>query len=250
MKPIGSATTTILSRAATGIGTQHGAHGSVTPYDTEKAAAWLAAQEPDTVDSAAALRASSRGVELRVVKSGHAVYDGNGNQTGFVTYARGCEVSGDEASRQLALDDLIKFSTPAPVHAVEEWLAELSVIVARRGDDQFGDELRLSAYVARLGRYPADVVKHALLRHRWKFWPTWTELEDVCERMFSPRKHMMAALRSGPKQREPEWRKATDEEKRRAQDLVDAMFPSKTPEERKAAVDEAMKGYCMKDVPL
>lgn len=249
MKPIGSATTTILSKAASGIGMQHGEHGSVTPYDTEKAAAWLATQSPDTVDSAAVLRASSRGAELKVVKAGHATYDKNGNQAGFVTYARGCDVHGPQDARELALDDLVKFCTPAPVRMIEEWLAELSVITARRGDDDVGDELRLTAYVARLGRYPADIARKAVLDHNWTFWPAWSEVEAVCERLYSPRKHMIAALKSGPKPREPEWRMATPEEKQRAQDLVDAMFPNKPEAERKAAVDEAMKGYCMKDIP-
>jgi hypothetical protein len=247
MKPIGSATTTTLSKAVSGIGTQHGAHGAVTQYDTEKAAAWLAAQRPDTVDSAAVLRASSRGADLRVIKSGQATYDTNGNQTGFITHARGCEVRGSDEARALALDDLVKFCTPAPVAALEEWLAELSVIVARRKDDDFGDELRLSAYASRLRAYPADIVREALLKHKWKFWPAWAELEAVCERLFSPRKHMMVALKAGPAPKGPEFRQATDDERKRAQELVDSMFPQVSPEMRKAAVDEALKGYCMKD---
>lgn len=247
MKPIGSATTTTLNKAVSGIGTPHGGRGAVTQYDTEKAAAWLAGQEPETVDRAAALRASSLGADLRVITSGHATYDANGNQVGFVTYARGCEVSGDQESRDLALADLLKFCTPAPTRAVEEWLAELSVIVVRRGDDEFGDELRLTAYVSRLQRYPADVVRKALLEHGWKFWPAWSELQGVCERLYSARKHMIAALKAGPKAREPEWRQATEDEKARAQELVDRLFPNVSAEMRKAAVDEAMKGYCMKD---
>lgn len=247
MRPIGSATTTTLSKAVSGIGTQHGAHGAVTPYDTEKTAAWLAGQRPDTVDNAAALRASSHGAELRVIKSGHATYDANGNQTGFITHARGCEVRGGDEARALALDDLVKFCTPAPLRALEEWLAELSVIVARRGDDDFGDELRLNAYASRLRAYPADIVREALLEHKWKFWPAWAELKAVCERLFSPRKQMMVALKAGPAPKEPEWRQATDEERKRAQDLVDSLFSQVSPEMRKAAVDDAFKGYCMKD---
>ena len=74
MKPIGSATTTILSKAATGTGTQHGEHGVVTSYDTEKAAAWLAGQNPETVDRAAVLRASwQEGAFLENMIDGHIV---------------------------------------------------------------------------------------------------------------------------------------------------------------------------------
>ena len=100
--------------------------------DSKAIASWLSSRNPDDVDRAAVLRAQSRGVELKVVKSGHATYDKNGNQTGFVTFARGCEVEGSQEAREMALDDLVKFCTPAPSRQIEEWLAELSVIVARR----------------------------------------------------------------------------------------------------------------------
>ena len=192
------------------------------------------------------MRASSHGVTLTLEKTGHATYDDRGNMTGFVTFAKGCEVTGSEEAREAALADLVKFNTPAPVRAIEAWLAELSVIVARRGDDDFGDELRLSAYASRLAGFPADVVKRALLGESWKFWPTWSELEKVCDRLHSPRKHMIAALHRGPQYQEPERRPATQEERDRAQQLIDAMFPNINAEMRKAAVDEAMKGNCMK----
>ena len=246
MKPIGSATTTILSKAATGTGTQHGEHGVVTSYDTEKAAAWLAGQNPETVDRAAVLRASSHGVTLDMDKSGNATYDEKGNMTGFVTFAKGCNATGPAEARQAALDDVLKFCTPAPTRAIEAWLAELSVIVARRGDDEFGDELRLSAYASRLSKYPADIVRHVLLKQRWKWWPTWYEVEEICERMHSPRKHMILALGRSPHPPEPAHRPATQDERDRAQQLVDELFPEISPAMRKAAVDEAMKGNCMK----
>lgn len=85
--------------------------------------------------------------------------------------------------------------TPAPADAVEAWLAELSVLVVRRADDEFGDALRLEAYASRLRQYPADVARAALLDRPWKFWPAWQELEAVCEALVSPRRHMLRALR-------------------------------------------------------
>ena len=199
------------------------------------------------MDSAAVSRASQHGVTLKVSKSGRATYDEKGNRTGFITFADGCDVDGPPEARGMALADLEKFNTPAPTRMIEGWLAELSVIVARRGDDEFGDELRLSAYASRLARYPADISRRAILGERWKFWPTWYELENVCERLHSPRMRMMAALRRGPASQEPERRPATEDERARIQELVDQLFPNEAPDMRKAAVDEALKGDCMNE---
>lgn len=249
MKPIGSATTTILSKAASATGMQHGEHGALMRSSSAEIAQWLASKGPAEVDSAAVSRASSRGVELKVKTDAKAVYDDNGNMVDYITFARGCDAIGDDGAKAVVAVDLENFCTPAPIEAIEGWLAELSVIVARRGDDEFGDSLRLTAYSSRLGKYPADVAKAALLDKSWKWWPTWSELEAECERLFSPRKQMVAALDREPPKPEPEWRHATPEERQRAQDLVDAMFPNKSQDERKAVVGEAMKGYCMKDIP-
>ena len=60
----------------------------------------------------------------------------------------------------------------APRREIEAWLAELSVIVARRGQPEFDEVLRLEAYAGRLQSYPADVAKAALLgRTPSKFGP-------------------------------------------------------------------------------
>jgi len=181
---------------------------------------------------------------LRVKLDGGAVYDANGNPVDYRTYAVGCDVAGTPEQREAALADLRNFMTPAPVRQIEYWLAELSVLVARRADDEFGDELRVSAYSSRLARYPADIARHALLAVRHKFWPTWSELELICDHMTSRRKQMIAALQRGP---EPvhERRPPTEAERARIQALVDEMFPSHPPEDRKAAVDQVLQGDCM-----
>jgi hypothetical protein len=145
-----------------------------------------------------------------------------------------------------ALADLRNFMTPAPVRQIEGWLAELSVIVARGKDDEFGDELRLSAYSGRLARYPADVVRAVLIDAKYKFWPTWEELAKRCDAMTSPRANMIAALERGAPEPQPVRRPATEAEKARVQALIDELFPMRSSEMRKAAVDEMMKGDCMK----
>ncbi|MDB6454728.1 hypothetical protein [Falsirhodobacter sp. 20TX0035] len=155
-------------------------------------------------------------------------------------------MNGSPAALEAAIEDLRNFMTPAPAREIEAWLAELSVIVARRADDEFGEELRIAAYAGRLGRYPADVVRDVLLRQTYRFWPTWEELEKRCEAMTGPRRHMIHAMEVGPAPKEQPRRAATDEERARIQALVDEMFPNRSPEMRQRAVDEALKGDCMR----
>jgi len=96
--------------------------------------------------------------------------------------------------------------TPAETAQIEEWLAELSVLVVRRPDDEFGDALRLTAYAQRLADYPADVARAALLEHRWKFWPAWEELAAVCDKLVKARRVMLHALETADEKPAPEPR--------------------------------------------
>lgn len=140
--------------------------------------------------------------------------DERGNSLGPVMRVRGCALAlapgGNLAG---ALADIERLQEPAPVAAVEGWLAELSVITARRQDDEFAEELRISAYASRLRQFPADVVKEALLRRTWKFWPSWAELEEVCRALAAPRAAMIAAMRRGPEPAENEQRERVSAER-------------------------------------
>lgn len=109
-----------------------------------------------------------------------------------------CSASGSGEDRAIVLGEIERLLTPAPIREIEGWLAELSVMVARRPQDEVDEALRLTAYASRLAQYPADVARSALLDHRWRFWPTWEELSSVCDGMASPRRHMAAALRRSP----------------------------------------------------
>jgi hypothetical protein len=149
-------------------------------------------------------------------------------------------------NHEAALADLRNFMTPAPIRQIEGWLAELSVIVARRQDDPFADELRVSVYSSRLSRFPADVVRTVLLQDTYKFWPTWDELEKRCKALTGPRVQMIAILERGPEPQEEARRPATQDERDRIQALVDEMFPTQSAEDRKAAVDIALQGNCMR----
>jgi hypothetical protein len=245
MKPISSAITTPPAPQPSQTGTPRGERGSAI-VESSRVAAWLAGKRPEEVDSAAVSRASSLGARLRVITTVKAIYDDRGNLAQYETVARGCEVEGTAEACSEAAAHLERLMEPAPVEAIEAWLAELSVIVARRPDDSFGDEMRTTAYAARLRQYPADVAREAVLRMPWKFWPAWAELEAACKRKVSSRRCMIAALKRGPEPADPPRRPPTAEERARIMELVRKKFPEQTEEMRKAAVDEALKGNCIR----
>lgn len=185
------------------------------------------------MDRAAVSRASQHGVGLRVKYEGRYP---EGRPAYWV--AAGCEVSPD-GDHSAALADLRNFMTPAPMRDIEAWLAVLSVTVAKRRDDEFTEELRLSTYASRLAKYPADVVRN-VTGQTYGFWPTWEEMEKRCEALAGPRQAMIAALERGPALAAPEYRAPTDDEKARIQALVDQMFPRASAAEKKDATDLAM----------
>jgi hypothetical protein len=208
---------------------------------------WLGRQSVKDMDAAAVSRASLLGEGLEVRVESRYPVGVNGERMGSYEVAVGCRINGTTADRMNALADLLNFQTPAPICQIEEWLAELSVISASRSREEMESALMISAYASRLGEYPADVVRSALLVKSWKWWPTWNELHIYCEAKAGPRRHMMAALRNPERSAEPERRPATAKEKASIQSLIDEMFPSRSPEMRKLAVDEAMKGNCIDD---
>lgn len=219
--------------------------------DDTRVAAWLAKQAPADMDRAAVLRAQSRGAGLRPRIEWRYPTGPNGEALPSYAVTVGCDVGGSPEARAAALADLRNFMIPAPVEQVEEWLAELSVIVAKRADSDLADGLRLEAYASRLARYPADVARAVTVDRRpmWKFWPSWSEIEAEADRLASPRRHMIAALEAPPKPREPERRPATDEERQRIAALVADLFPNTDPAMRDRAVSEALSGNCMTDAP-
>lgn len=102
--------------------------------------------------------------------------------------------AGSPAALDAARRKLAPSMTPPEADQVSMWLAELSVITARREDDAATESLRLAAYASRLREYPADVVREALMVRRWKFFPAWAELADACDALVKPRRDMLAAL--------------------------------------------------------
>lgn len=220
---------------------------SSSPRSTSEIAVWLGAQTPSDMDKAAESRALSHGVTLAVKYETRFPSGPNGERLPAYDVAVGCESHGTTAQRKAALDDLRNFDTPAPIRQIEQWLAELSVLTAGRGQDGFSAELLVTAYSSRLSQYPADVVRYALLKRSWKWFPSWQELEKVCEAKSGPRRHMIAALMQPPPDPEPKRRPPTQEERDRIAALVAEQFPSVPQEWRDAAVAEVTKGNCISD---
>jgi len=246
MKQIDLEITTLQKARHSKTGMQGGERGAVTQSSTE-VAAWLASKAPADMDRAAVSRASSHGVTLGVKYEGRYPTGPNGECLPSYEVAASCEIHGTDAQRQAAKRDVEKFLTPAPVRAIEAWLAELSVITAGRGREGFDAELMVTAYAARLAQFPADVVREALLGRAWKWFPTWAELEVICKAKASPRRHMLAALSQPEPDHEPQRRQPTAEERERIAALVAEQFPHAPRKWGNRAVAEVTSGDCMKE---
>lgn len=245
---IGETGRTLAEENQSVVGVRHGETGSeIRPQNSSEIAEWLSNQAPSDMDKAAESRALSHGVNLEVRLEGRYPTGENGEYLPSYTVAVGCNIAGTNRDREAAKSDLLKFQTPAPIREIEKWLAELSVLTAGRGPDGFSAELLVSAYSSRLAQYPADVARYALLKHRWKWFPAWAELERVCEAKASPRRHMIAALSRPEPDPEPTRRPATQEEKDRIAALIAEQFPSVPQAWRDRAAEEATKGNCMTD---
>ena len=243
-RPIGQTAETVTRLSQSEVGNSAGQTAVGISQDATRVAAWLSKQAPADMDKAAVSRASQHGVGLQVRYELRFPSGPNGESLPSYQIAVACEASpsGDHSA---ALADLRNFLTPAPAREIEAWLAEMSVVVAKRRDDPFDEGLRLEAYASRLRQYPADVARAALFKKPgWIFWPTWSELERVCDTLVAPRNRMIFALENPPMP-EPIRRPATDSERERVQALVDEMFPGVSKEWREDAVKDALKGECM-----
>jgi len=196
MKQLHSAITTFQKEQPSQTGMPVGERGLAT-QENSRVAEWLGNRSPAEVDKAAVLRASQLGVRLSVSFDYSFPRDERGNSLPTVVRVKSCEVGGTEEARAEALSAIRKLEAQAETRSIEAWLAELSVITARRQDDEFSEALRLEAYASRLRAYPADVAREAVLNGGWKFWPSWSELEARCNTLAAPRRAMIRALECG-----------------------------------------------------
>ena len=245
---IGQKATALAKRVPSEGGTRPGKTDvAMSHQHSSEIAAWLSKHTPADMDRAAESRALSHGVGLEVRYEGRYPSGPNGERLPSYTVAVGCDVSGSNEQRLAAFADLEKFQAPADIRTIEGWLAELSVLTAGKGVDGISAELLVTAYSSRLSRYPADVVKYALIEKSWKWFPTWAELEKVCDSKAGPRRHMIAALMQPAPDPEPKRRPPTQEEKDRIAALIAEKFPNVPQSWRDAAEREVTRGNCFKE---
>lgn len=246
--PIGETARTLAEKNPLADGSKRGKTDvEIRRPASSEIAEWLQRHSPADMDKAAVSRAQSHGVSLEIKYEGRYPSGPNGEYLPSYQVAVGCSIFGSQEARDAALADLRKFQTPAPVRQIEMWLAELSVLTAGRGTDGLEAELQLTAYSSRLAEFPADVVRYALLKHTWKWFPSWGELEKVCATKAAPRKHMIAALSMPEPDPEPVRRAATQEEKDRIAALVAEQFPNVPSGWREKAVEIVTAGNCIKE---
>lgn len=208
----------------------------------------LAAQTPEQVNKLVVSLAQQHDLSLdkkASMRGGAELPDGTRTP---VVYEWHWGAKGKTADQALAAAERAQGSmTPATQNQIVGWIAELSVISARRVDDQMSDDLRLAAYSKRLSEYPADIARHALLGQRWKFFPTWAELADVCDKLRDQRQSMIDAIK-----REAErLRKREESEKPREEREVGKTIDEIQAERQRIAAEVLAKaGFrnVMKDV--
>lgn len=220
MKQINSET--IISHAVprSKTGTQRGEHGLATQSDT-KVAQWLAERTPEQVNAALVSRASSRGVKLDLIYDHRFPRDEQGRSLPVISICKGVTVRGDADQIEAVRADFQKAMEPATPKMIEAWLAELSVVTAKRNDDAFSENLRIRAYVDRLSGYPADVVREVLLGRVYRFFPAWADLQPALEAATQPRRMVIASLGSQGHDESPERERCSPE---RAAEIMREVF--------------------------
>ena len=93
-----------------------------------------------------------------------------------------------DADHGRALRALDASLTAAPDASIIRWLTALWGASASRNRDALDLDVVMELYVPRLAEFPADVVKHLCLKHRWKWFPEIAALEDEADKMSAPRR--------------------------------------------------------------
>jgi hypothetical protein len=185
------------------IGSQLGEIGfgaSLTVAPKAEVSAWLAGKTPEQADAALVSLVQQCGAKVSVER--RTMFPETG---GFRSEVVAVHVHGEPLPKD-QLDRLQGFLTPAETGQIERWIARLSVMTARRNDDDMTEALRLRAYTERLEEYPADVVKASLDEDLWKFFPTWKELLPVLEQKVRTRRQIMKAAKNAAPKAPPPYR--------------------------------------------
>ena len=139
MKQIDSGTIISLAAPGSAIGTRDGGRGLATPEDLQMAG-WLSRRSPAEVEEVARSRASQHNVALRTRTEWRYPQD----RPSYEVLVQ-CHADGTQEDLAAFAADVARLLTPAPIREIEGWLAELSVIVARRPQEALDEAVRLTA---------------------------------------------------------------------------------------------------------
>lgn len=89
---------------------------------------------------------------------------------------------------------------PAPRKQIGQWLAALRLITAHPQSSAEEASAALRICVDRLAQMPGEAVHDALLRKRWRFFPTLAEVEDAADALAAPRRLLELQLRGAVRQ--------------------------------------------------
>ena len=221
-------TTTLPKAQPSRTGMLDGEHGSATLGDSQRVANWLAARSTAEVNRSVVSLVQQCGVRLREDIDWRGSYERpDGSIAPAQATKRGWIAAAETPAQIAEAQGKVSVSmTPASESQITRWIAELSVITARREDAPETEALRLMAYRSRLVAYPADVAREALLVHGWKFFPAWAELAEVCDRLVEDRRRLKAALDRAASE--------AAEREARARALPTEATATQTPEEAEA----------------
>lgn len=118
-----------------------------------------------------------------------------GEMTGWREASAGTELTlAANADLPAAVHEMDTLLAPPSANEIEAWLVEVSTITARRAESEAEGMLTLTAYSARLSKYPADIVRATLLEWSGKWFPTWSELKEILDARAAPRLSIREAL--------------------------------------------------------
>lgn len=179
-------------------------HGSIavdgqTSRDLSVMRDKLVSQTPrETDQNLLAWLESSLGVVSRPLESFRYPQTG-----GYYRVIDGFDIRGvTPENRRQALEAVQAAMTKPTQMQAEEWIGGLSTVAVPRSQGDDASEVALTLYCARLGQYPADILKQACLdfalrRVKPNWFPTLSEMDEACEKLTMKRQKLLDALEGG-----------------------------------------------------
>lgn len=110
-----------------------------------------------------------------------------------------------EQAKAAALDQLRVMSVPIDERKLLAWLGQLSLDTISRETSPDVEKVRMRSYADRLRCYPADAVKAALFPNPlWKFWPSWSEVDEKLKAAMLLREMIMVEIENGAFEETPD----------------------------------------------